>query len=216
MTINNDQKNMSFKQIILQNKRYFLINFCIILLITFSILYLFNLVPPEFQNVVGRLPENDSAIGTGELPVSIQIPEVGVNAQVYNPATTSVSVLDDYLLHGAVRWPGSGLLGQKGNVLIFGHSTSFKIVNNQAFKTFVGLKNLKQGDLISVYSGNNEYVYSVLSVEMKEASDVIVDFNTTDSLLTLSTCNTSIGDTSARYVVQAKFVSKKAIPTPAQ
>jgi LPXTG-site transpeptidase (sortase) family protein len=207
----NDENKISFTKLIAENKAYFFINFCIVLLITFSILYLFNLVPPEFQNVVGRAPENDTNIGTGELPISIVIPEVGVNAQVYNPATTSVSVLDDWLLKGAVRWPGSGLLGQKGNVLIFGHSTSYKIVNNQAFKTFVGLKNLKPGDLISVFSGNNEYVYSVLTVEMKEASDVIVNFNTTDSLLTLSTCNTSIGDTSARYVVQAKFVSKKAI-----
>ena len=215
MQQNQVQNKTSIKELIVKNKWYFFIDFCIILLITFSLLYLFNLVPPEFQNVIGRYQNNNSetaVIGKGELPVKIEIPEVSVDAQVYNTDSTSTAVLDDFLLHGAVRWPGSGLLGEPGNVLIFGHSTSYKIVNNQAFKTFVGLKNLRAGDLISVYSDNNEYVYAVLSVNMEEASDVLVNFNTTDSLLTLSTCNTSIGDTSARYVVQAKFVSEKAIP----
>src|ERR1035437_2598873 len=211
MAKNRAQSRTSIKDLSIENKWYFFINFFIVLLITFSILYLFNLVPAEFQMVVGRDPVKETVVGVGEAPLAIKIPEVGVDTQVYNPATTSTEVLDSYLLKGAVRWPGSGLLGERGNILIFGHSTSFKIVNNQAFKTFVGLKNLKAGDSISVFSGKYEYIYAVLTVEMKEAKDVIVQFNTTDSLLTLSTCNTSIGDTDARYVVQAKFASKKAI-----
>jgi LPXTG-site transpeptidase (sortase) family protein len=102
-------------------------------------------------------------------------------------------------------------LGSNGNVLVFGHSTSYKVVSNQAYKTFVGLKNLKAGDLISVFSGTTEYTYKVLTVEMKEANDFVVYFETNKKLLTLFTCNTSIGDKSARYVVQAEFVSKNAI-----
>lgn len=211
MAKNKAQNTKDIINLIQENKWYFFINFFIVLLITFSILYLFNLVPEEFQMVIGRDPVKQVVVGVGEAPLAVKIPEVGVDTQVYNPQSTSTDVLDSFLLKGAVRYPGSGLLGAKGNVLIFGHSTSFKIVNNQAFKTFVGLKNLKQGDLISVFSDKYEYIYSVQTVEMKEAKDVIVNFNTADSLLTLSTCNTSIGDHDARYVVQAKFLSKKAI-----
>ncbi len=211
MTENKGQNSISFKQLIIENKWYFFVNFCIVLLITFSILYLFKLVPVEFQTIIGRDPAKEIVVGVGEAPLSIKIPKVGVDVQVYNPQSTSTTVLDDWLLKGAVRYPGSGLLGAQGNVLIFGHSTGFKVVNNQAFKAFVGLKNLKVGDSISVFSDKYEYIYTVLSVEMKEAQDVIVKFNTTDSLLTLSTCNTSIGDHDARYVVQAKFASKKLI-----
>jgi len=96
-------------------------------------------------------------------------------------------------------------------MLIFGHSTSYKIVNNPAYKAFVGLKNLKAGDLIYVYSEKTIYTYKVLSVDMKEADQVIVNFNTKERMLTLSTCNTSIGDKSARYIVQAIYVSEKPV-----
>ncbi len=182
-------------------------------MITFSILYLFGLVPKEFDTIIGRYPGIESTLGQkGELPLSIKITEVEVDTQVYNPESTSTEVLDDYLSKGAIRYPGSGLLGANGNVLLLGHSTSFKVVINQAYKTFVGLKNLKSGDLASVFSGAYEYIYKVNSVKMEQASNVRIDFNTNGKqLLTLVTCNTSVASKEARYIVVAEFVSKKSI-----
>ncbi len=206
----NSPKNKVLSNKTAWNQRFlFATYFVIVFLITFSVLYLFNLIPGEFQTVIGRYPDTNTTLELpGELPLSITIPEVNIDAQVYNPATTSVAVLDSFLLKGAVRYPGSGLLGRKGNILIFGHSTSFKIVHNQAYKTFVGLKDLKAGDLISIFSDTYEYTYKVNTVDMKEADQVLIEFNTDKSLLTLATCNTSIGDKSARYVVVAEFVRK--------
>lgn len=211
MAMEKDKKEQWVIDLILENKGYFFINLFIILTMTFSILYLFGLVPEEFKTLVGRDPvvevkENK----VGELPTSIVITEIGVNAQIYNPSTTSPEVLDSYLLKGAVRYPGSGLLGGTGNIFLFGHSTGFKIVNNQAYKTFSNLKNLKKDDLIHVFSDKYEYVYKVLSVTMVSADKALVEFNTKNEMLTISTCNT-FGAKSDRYVVESLYVAKKLL-----
>ena len=209
--MNNQQKKQGFISIIWENKGYFFVNLFIILTITFSLLYLFGLVPEQFKSIVGRQPGLDyKGNQVGELPLSIQIPVIGVNAQIYNPATTSIAVLNDYLLKGAVRYPGSGLLGGRGNVFIFGHSTGFKIVNNQAFKTFDDLQNLKAGDLIYVFSDTNEYIYKVLTVTKETADKALVEFDTKSEMLTLSTCD-NFGAKSDRFVAQAEFVKKSSI-----
>ncbi len=211
MAMEKDKKEQGFVELILENKGYFFINLFIILTMTFSILYLFGLVPEEFKTLVGRDPVKEVKENkVGELPVSIVIPEIGVNAQIYNPSTTSVEVLDSFLLKGAVRYPGSGLLGGSGNIFLFGHSTGFKIVNNQAFKTFSGLKNLKKDDLIHVFSDKYEYVYRVTSVTMVSADKALVEFNTKNEMLTISTCNT-FGEKSDRYVVESIYVAKKLL-----
>ena len=198
-------------QLISENKGYFFVNLFIVLTITFSVLYLFGLVPEEFKVIIGREPVKESAGNRiGELPLSIKIPAIGVDSQIYNPATTSIEILNNYLLKGAVRYPGSGLLGGNGNIFIFGHSTGIKIVNNQAFKTFNGLRNLKIGDLINVYSEKYEYVYKVSSINMVSADKELVEFNTNSKMLTLSTCS-HFGEKSNRDVVESEFVSKTKI-----
>jgi len=206
-----NQEKQGIIRIILNNKGYFFVNLFIILTITFSVLYLFDLVPEAFKTFVGRDSTNES-VGSrsGELPLGIKIPVIGVDAQIYNPSTTSVETLDGYLLKGAVRYPGSGLLGGEGNIFLFGHNTRIKIVNNPAFKTFNDLQNLKKNDLIHVFSNKNDYTYKVLSVNMESADKSLVDFNTRNEMLTISTCN-NFGEKSDRYVVQSVFVSKKEI-----
>jgi LPXTG-site transpeptidase (sortase) family protein len=195
-----------------KKKLLFGLDFILVLIITFSTLYLFDLVPEEFKNVIGRYPDSkvEEVKGQGEMPLSIKIPSIGVDSQIYNPVSTDVSVLDSYLLKGAVRYPGSALLGTSGNVFLFGHSTGYKIVNNQAYKTFNGLKNLKAGNLISVFSVKNEYVYEVLTVRLEGADEALVKFDSIGKKLTLSTCNT-FGAKSERYVVEAELLNFKPI-----
>ncbi|MFA5935105.1 MAG: sortase [Candidatus Paceibacterota bacterium] len=206
--MNSEDKNKekNFGKFVLNNKFSFLLNFFIISTITFSILYMFGLVPEEFKMTFGRYVSKEYDVGNkkGELPLSIKIPSVGIDSQIYNPESTDIQILDSFLLKGVVRYPGSGLLGGVGNVFLFAHSTGIKIVNNQAFKSFNGLKKLKEGDSISVFSDKNEYIYKVLSVKLEGADKALVTFDTTDSKLTLSTCNT-FGAKSERYVVESRL-----------
>jgi LPXTG-site transpeptidase (sortase) family protein len=205
-------KKEKFLDFVKSRRLAFFFNFFIVCLITFSVLYLFGFVPEELQMSFGRAPEpahTAEEIKTGEFPLRVVISSIGVDTQVYNPESTSTEVLDSYLLKGAVRYPGSGLLGY-GNIFIFGHSTGFKIVNNQAYKTFSGLRNVKKDDQIFVFSNDNEFLYKVSSVKLETADKALVEFDTTKQKLTISTCNT-FGAKEDRYVVEADYVGKRKI-----
>ncbi|MDO8510280.1 MAG: sortase [bacterium] len=185
--------------------------FAVTFLVTFSLsfvgLYLVGAVPSEFvvlEKENGAEAKPRAEMPVREEPIRILVPKVGVDSVVENPMSADTATLDRALLKGAVRYPGSGLLGE-GNVFIFGHSTSIRVVNNQAYKTFNNLKNLKTGDEILVRSADREYLYRVARVSLVSAEAAWVDFSSKKKRLTLSTCNT-FGKKEERYVVEADFV----------
>lgn len=137
-------------------------------------------------------------------PVRITIPVIGVNASILNPVSQNISVLDNALLYGAVRYPSSGTLESSRNIFIFGHSTGLPVVRNQNFKTFNNLKNLKYGDTISLFSNEKEYRYKVSAVRLTMADEAFVTLSNERKLI-LSTCNT-FGEKEERYLVEADFV----------
>ena len=141
-------------------------------------------------------------ISNDSLPVRIVIPSIGVDTKIVNPESTNISLLDNELSKAPVRYPGSGTLSS-GNIFIFGHSTSFSVVHNPAYKVFNGIKTLKVGDNIIVYalSGRN-YNYSVTNVREVNKYDTKIDFSSDKPSLTLSTCD-SFGQPTDRFVVSA-------------
>ncbi len=201
----------------------FILWFALIFLVSFSGLYLLGLIPSELlggdgdsaldvlnSSVVSEsdLPIIQKPIATtheyhGELPTHISIPSIGVDAKVSVPKNTSTSVLDESLTHGAVYYPGSGLLAD-GNVFIFGHSTNWKVVNNPAYKTFNGFKDVKAGDTVRVKGSIHTFVYKVISVTLANDNEVWVDLSSDQKQLTLSTCNT-FGKKQERYVIRAEY-----------
>jgi LPXTG-site transpeptidase (sortase) family protein len=139
------------------------------------------------------------------LPIRLVISKIGVDTPISNPISTKISVLDQALLSGGVRYPGSSSLDELGNVYLFGHSTGLEIVRNKAYQAFNGIGKLEKGDEIKVQSNDKEYVYTVINVSAITADKQIIDFPTTGKILTLSTCN-SFGLKADRFVVQAQFV----------
>ncbi|HEX8994231.1 MAG TPA: sortase [Candidatus Paceibacterota bacterium] len=140
-----------------------------------------------------------------ESPVRIEIDAISLKATIANPATTSVEVLDEALLRGAVRYPTSALLGQEGTMVLFGHSSYLPVVHNQAYKTFDGIQDLHKGDIISVFSGAHEYHYAVTEVRTANVSDDntnTLHFSQTGKHLVLITCD-SFATKSDRYIVTA-------------
>jgi LPXTG-site transpeptidase (sortase) family protein len=205
---------MKLRKILHQNVKASIF-FLFVFAASFFVLYLLRYVPNELQdqNITTEPADTASTTTVGkkqyELPVRISIEKIGVNTIVQNPTTTNVYALDDLLLHGVVRYPGSGLPGE-GNMFFFGHSTGLKIVNNQAFKAFNNLKNLVVGDKILVYSANRVYTYKVNNVKLVNSEDALVNFGVKKNMLTLSTCNT-FGQKQERYVVEADFVNSSAL-----
>ena len=146
-----------------------------------------------------------------ELPVKIEIPTLNLAATIANPTTTNIDVLDQSLLKGAVRYPTSAMLGETGNVVLFGHSSYLPIVGNQAYKTFDGIQKLVAGDSVIVYSSGTAYTYKVRSVSKESATgDAGIPLSVTGRVLTLATCN-SFGTKSDRFIVVADFVESHSV-----
>lgn len=146
----------------------------------------------------------------GQYPKRIEIPKVGIEASVENPESTDISVLDEALLSGTVRYPTSATLGSEGNVVIFGHSSHLPVVHNQAFKAFNDIEKLEVGDPIIVYGEKHRYIYAVEKVEEADAETDLIPLDVTGSKLTLSTCDTFRAK-SARFVVTASLVLTEPI-----
>jgi len=134
-------------------------------------------------------------------PSRISIEKIEVDSVIELPNTQNIQSLDQSLQKGAVHYPGSGSIEQ-GNIFIFGHSTNWKIVKNQAYKTFNGLEKLEKGDEIILEADGNKYTYLVDTVVLANESDALVNLDTTEQKLTISTCN-SFGAKQERWVVEA-------------
>ncbi|MDO8517877.1 MAG: sortase [bacterium] len=154
----------------------------------------------------GDAAESDvAAFANSEQPVRVVAKEIGLDAVVQNPTSTDIDVLDQAALHGAVRYPTSAMLGEDGTVVLFGHSSYLPIVHNQVYKTFDDIQDLTEGSIVSVYSADLEYRYSVVGVEVANATRDVVELNPAGRHLTLVTCN-SFATKQDRFVVTADFV----------
>lgn len=198
-----------------KNKEYiFLASMTLaILTITYTILLLVGLTPREFagsgnifQVEAPSESEYNQIIKNTDknfIPQKIEIPKIGVSSIIQFPSNVTVAALDTALSKGAVYYPGSGTL-QAGNMFLFGHSTNWKVVNNQSYRTFNDLEKLIPGDEVILTSGGQQYVYTVLTVRHAPDNDVRVNFNTGGRTLTISTCDT-FGKKQDRWVVDAEF-----------
>ena len=147
-------------------------------------------------------------------PVRIIIGSQSIDLPVQNPSTRDVDALDALLVNGPARYSASAQLGEKGNVVIFAHSSHLPIVHNQMFRAFNQIPNLVAGDSITIVGADNkEYLYSVTSVRKADASDTTIDLSVKDGTkLTLVTCDTLTGK-SARFVLEADYVGVSGTST---
>mgnify|MGYP001613404129 FL=1 len=163
-----------------------------------------NYIDGDNKVSLSNLPQlgNENSV----LPEHITAPSINLSLPVQNPATRDIPTLDSALQNGPVRYIDSAKLGEKGNILIFAHSSHLPIVRNQMYRAFNRISELKEGDSISVFGGGKEYKYKVSKVRQTDASEEVIDLSPKNGTrLTLSTCDT-FGKKSARWVVEADFV----------
>lgn len=141
-------------------------------------------------------------------PLSIIIPSLDKEVEVYNPTSRAVADLDAALLNGVVRHPDSATLEQNGTVFLLGHSSYLPAVKNKAFQAFNGIQNLKWGDEIIIESLDETYVYRVEKVYRAQAQDVTVPIAGDKQKLVLATCN-SFGSVDDRFIVEAELLEVK-------
>jgi LPXTG-site transpeptidase (sortase) family protein len=132
---------------------------------------------------------------------------VSIDLPVQNPNTRDIEVLDTLLQDGPVRYVDSAQLGEKGNVLIFAHTSHRPVVHNQMFKAFNRIPELEAGDTITIEGNGKSYLYTVTSVRQANAEEAVIDISpSVGRKLTLVTCDTLTGK-DARYILEADFVA---------
>lgn len=149
--------------------------------------------------------EGEGQAERGIEPERIRIAAIGLDLPVSNPETRDLEELDAVLKSGPARYVDSAKLGEKGNVLIFGHSSHLPVVHNQMYKAFNKIPDLSEGDTISIEGGGKEYVYRVASVTKVDAEEGIINLGKEGSKLTIVTCDTLTGK-SSRFVLEAELV----------
>lgn len=188
----------------------------VVAFVTYLLLYMIGFVPNEFRyqktspieskittQSTTSIDDLSTAAPKNETAEQIVIDKIGVNSVIKNPVSTDTQTLNNYLEEGAVRWPTSGQPGN-GNLFLFGHSTSYETVWNQAYKTFNGIGELQKGDEITVKTDSGVYTYSVITTEFKRDSAAYIPFDSGENMLTLATCN-NFGAKEDRIVVRAQF-----------
>lgn len=214
----------SFLERVNERKTAFFVVFFIIFSLSYLVLLALDFYPepkseetkaPEAAVIVTTPVTEAKQLPAGVLevptqPTSLYIKKLNRTVKVLNPESRTVADLDSALLSGAVRHPDSALMGQKGNVLLLGHSSYLPTVINKNFQAFNGIQNLEWGDTIELRTTDKVVVYQVEKVYRAKAEAVTVPVTSDGALLTLATCN-SFGAKDDRFIVEAKAVETRQL-----
>ncbi len=120
----------------------------------------------------------------------------------------TVQIGGEDLMASLIQYPGTGLPGQYGNAVIFGHSVLPQFFNPKNYKTiFSTLPQLEEDDEIFVDFDGIQYRYLVRKIIETKPEDVVVLEQSYDSQwLSLITC-VPPGTYLRRLVVRAQLVS---------
>ncbi len=127
----------------------------------------------------------------GSLVGRIDIPRLDLSVIVFEGTS------DDTLARGVGHLRGTAAPGQIGNLVLAAHRDTF----------FRGLRDIRQGDEISVKAPDGDYQYSVDSTAIVQPTQTEVVRPTGYATLTLITCYpfNYIGSAPERFIVRAHF-----------
>lgn len=119
----------------------------------------------------------------------------------------TVVIAGDDLTKSLIHYGGTGLPGEYGTTVIFGHSTLPQFYNPTDYKTiFSTLPTLKPGDEIFVNYDGIDYRYVIFEMVVTDPTDLsALEQRFDDSYITLITC-VPPGTTWKRLNVKAKLI----------
>lgn len=130
----------------------------------------------------------------GEQYATLQCEAASITVPVY--WGTSAELLE----HGACQTTASKVLGETGNVVIDAHVNTF----------FANLKEIKEGDIVTLYTKYGIFTYKAMSLVTFENTDKTYVLPTETDRLTLYTCEAQVfGTSSTRVGVLCDLVSRR-------
>lgn len=156
----------------------------------------FNLTPYENRIVIPRIGEN--------------IPLLDTKVSSGSSFETMNETFMEELRGGVVRYPGTALPGEMGNVFVFGHSSNYPWVKSEYNDVFALLDTLENGDEITIYYNQKKFTYRVTDRAVVKPGDVktLESRDHTKKELSLMTC-WPIGTTLERIIIFAELVENK-------
>ena len=139
-------------------------------------------------------------------PSELAIPVLGVTAPIIDEPSIRESDIQNSLQKGVVHYANTAYPGQKGNVVIFGHSSGAIWTAGDYKFVFTRLGALKTDDFITVNYKGVHYTYKVTDSTVIPPTDFSVVQPTSTPQLTLITC-TPVGTNKNRLVVRARQIS---------
>lgn len=117
-------------------------------------------------------PNDSGKVGPEQ---KVIIPKINVDVPVvYNLTSNDEDYIQNALNDGVVHYPGTAVPGQKGNVVIVGHSSN-NIFNPGSYKfAFVLLNRLQEGDTFILNYNSQRYVYKIYKKEVVKPNEVRV------------------------------------------
>lgn len=117
-----------------------------------------------------------------------------------------VSTINTDLTKNLVNYDGTAIPPDKGNAVIFGHSTLPQLFDEKNYKTiFSTLYKLQVGDEIMIFIGNVTYKYKIENIIVVDPENTtVLEQDYDDSFLTLITC-TPPGTIWKRLIVKARL-----------
>ncbi len=154
----------------------------------------------DYTNAQNWFPSYNAATGKPNIKsYTLSIKALGIKDAI-------VSTLDNDLTKHLVNYGGTSLPPNKGNAVVFGHSTLPQLFDPKNYKTiFATLYKIGIGDEIIVNTGGVTYRYKVESIIVVDPENTtVLEQNQSDSFLTLITC-TPPGTVWKRLVIKSRL-----------
>ena len=166
---------------------------------------------PEIQKT--QIPQ--LALDVSPPDMRVVIPRIGTNVPVIAVSSEALinrdwerleQEIQEALRDGVVHYPGTAFPGEKGNIVITGHSSYFPWDPGRFKDVFALLHNIQIGDKIYMYYNQKRYDYEVYETKVVLPNQVEVLTQGGEDRLTLITC-TPVGTNLKRLVVLARPVT---------
>lgn len=153
-----------------------------------------GIAPPDTRLIIPRIEKNVPMV-TVKTENLIKKNWEGLEKDIMNA-----------LRNGVIHYPGTAMPGQKGNIVVTGHSSYFPWDPGRFKDVFALLHEVKLKDKIYLFHNQKKYVYEVSDIKVVTPDQVDLLKQTEEDRLTLITC-TPIGTNLKRLIVTAKLIS---------
>lgn len=152
-----------------------------------------EIAPPDDRVIIPRISKN------------VPVVRISTETLLRKDWAALENQIQSALQHGVVHYPGTAYPGDKGNVVITGHSSYFPWDAGRFKDVFALLHQVSVGDEIIVYQDQKKFKYVVYEKKVVRPSQVEVLTQDGNDRLTLITC-TPVGTDLNRLIVLAKPV----------